>query len=141
MLNQYTILLLGGPGVGKTNLSNILLDGENVGGSLEPTYKVRSRETWALGERPLKKWIQVYDTPGIGNPEIPPAIWVSKLSESVDTIIDMVILVMESKDNGKGDEELAALAMSTFLDNVKPRNVFVCFTHCDEQIPETDSEF
>ena len=59
------------------------------------------------------------------------------LSDGInDTKIDMVIIVLESKDNGYGDEKLAAAAMSTFLDNLKPKNVFVCFTHCDEEYPD-----
>lgn len=142
---EYVIVPLGGPGSGKSTLCNFLIDGEDSqkfvtskttkGGE---TQSVQCESGFALGCNKEKK-IKVFDLPGMADPQMPIEIWAEEVREgiSTDENIDMVVLVLKSTDYRLDLPQIACMqAMQKFLLDVKPKNTFVCFTHCDESMPD-----
>jgi hypothetical protein len=54
-----------------------------------------------------------------------------------DEIIDVVLIVLKSTDYRLSLAEIASMqAMNKFLENLKPQNIYLAFTHCDESKPD-----
>jgi predicted GTPase len=146
MQSTYTIVPFGGPGVGKSTLGNYLLDGRDSGrfkGSDTTeggeTKHVTHQSGRALGDAQSTKLVQVFDVPGLGDPDLPIDMWVDEIRESFDEdqVIDMAIMVLKATDMRMSIEQImVAKAMQKFLDNLKPRATFLCFTFCDKQKPD-----
>lgn len=145
---HFTIVPFGGSGVGKSTLCNFLLNGNTVQKfkasdttEASETQKVTSYKGTALGKKELKKLVQVFDVPGICSPDVPIEEWAETIRDGIPEgqNIDMAIMVLKCTDTRMSVEQVgAAVAMRKFLDNLKPENTFICFTHCDTKDP-TDS--
>lgn len=78
LLYSYTVVPFGGTGVGKSTLCNYLLNGQGdtpfktsettSGGE---TKRVESKTDWALGDMSSQKMVQVFDIPGLEDPDLP----------------------------------------------------------------------
>jgi GTP-binding protein EngB required for normal cell division len=146
MISTFTIVPFGGPGVGKSTLCNFLIDGKNSGlfkssDTTEggETKHVTHQEGHALGDSSLKKRVKVFDVPGLGDPDLPIDMWVDEIKEGFEPeqMIDMAIMVMKATDMRMSVEQIiVAKAMQKFLDNLKPKATFLCFSFCDKQMPD-----
>lgn len=148
LATPFVIVPFGGPGTGKSTLSNFLVDGEDSGkfkasdtceGS--ETKEVTFHKGWALGDKSLKKMVQVYDVPGLGAPDLPLEDFVDEIKKGLTDKqnIDMALLVFKATDKRLSAEQLISTkAMSRFLDGLKPENVFMVLTHCDLAKPKED---
>lgn len=77
--------------------------------------------------------------PGLGDPDLPIDMWVDEITEGfeADQMIDMAIMVMKATDMRMSVEQIiVAKAMQKFLENLKPKATFLCFTFCDKQMPD-----
>jgi hypothetical protein len=75
----------------------------------------------------------------MADPTMPLSDWVEKIKESIlpTENIDMALLVLKSTDYRIDSAQILCLrAMKIFLDNLKPKNTFIVFTHCDENKPD-----
>ena len=142
----YTIVPFGGTGVGKSTVCNILLDGEDVG-----TFKtseitdggetkfVTSGVGWALGDRNFRRRVQVFDVPGLADPDLPIEQWVQEIWDTIPSSqnIDMALMVIKANDYRMSIEQIiTAKAMKKFVDHLQPTCTFICFTHCDTEEPK-----
>lgn len=149
-MTEFVIVLIGGPGVGKSTVANFLLDGYDsnkcmaskyTGSSL--TQDVQCETGRTFGEKNGKK-IKVFDTPGLVDPSMPIDEWVEKVKYGITTEqnIDMVLMVLKATDYRFSFADIAsAQAMQTFLEGLKPLNTFLCFTHCDVMKETIDDKF
>ena len=141
MNKSYVIIPFGGAGVGKSTLCNFLLDGKDSQSFISSdtteggeTQDFKSLTGYALGDKVSKKYVKIFDTPGMADPQIPIALWVEKIKESIlpTENIDMVLLVVKATDYRLDIAQIASMrVMKTFLDDLQPENTFVAFTHCD----------
>lgn len=94
-------------GSGKSTLANFLVDGEDsnrfetsnsTGGGV--TKKIQSARGFALGEKSLSKKVQVFDLPGLADPDMPMMEWIDEIQRGIDSNenIDMGLMVMKSQD-------------------------------------------
>ena len=112
------IVPFGGAGVGKSNLCNFLIDGENSGkfkasNSTEggETRVVTSCIGKALGYETSTKELKVFDVPGIADPTIPIEAWIQAIKDGIrtDEKIDAVLIVIKSTDYRTAMEQIAAI--------------------------------
>ena len=105
-MSEYVVVLIGGPGAGKSTVANFLIDGKdsNLFEASKDTVSgvtqgVQMEIGPALGERKGKKF-RVFDTPGLADPEMPIEEWVDKIKEGITTHqnIDMVLMVLKASD-------------------------------------------
>jgi ribosome biogenesis GTPase A len=110
---SYVIVPFGGPGSGKSTLCNFLIDGKNSGkfktsdttdGS--ETTEITHHTNWILGDKKLKKKVQIFDTPGLGAPDLTIDDWVGAVKEGVpeNQQIDMALVVLKATDKRMGFE-------------------------------------
>ena len=74
----------------------------------------------------------------MADPQIPLKDWVEEIRSgiSADENIDMALLIVKATDYRIDIAQITCMqAMKKFLDNLKPANTFICFTHCDESCP------
>lgn len=100
----YTILPLGTPGVGKSNLCNKLIGEEGKFKSFyetssESTYYISSATGPALGIAGNQE-IKIYDTPGVGDVNINYETFIKEIQEKIphSETIDAAIMVIKSTD-------------------------------------------
>ncbi len=86
----FVIVPFGGPGCGKSTLSNFLIDGKDskrFDSSDTPdgsaTTEITHYTNWALNDKSLNKRVQVFDTPGIGATDFPIEFWVKEVERNV----------------------------------------------------------
>ena len=137
----FVIVPFGGPGAGKSTLSNFLVDGRDSGKFLasdtcegSETKQVTSHTNWVLGDSSLKKKVQVFDVPGLGAPDLPLEDFVDEIKKGISDKqnIDMALLVLKASDKRLSIEQLISIkVLCQFLESLKPENVFMVFTHCD----------
>jgi len=123
----------------------MLLDGKNSGRFKSSdstaggeTKKVTSHKGSALGDSKKAK-VQIFDVPGLTDPDLPIDLWIDEIRSGVeaDQQIDMAIMVLKATDYRMTMEQIiSAKAMKQFLDNLKPKSTFICFTFCDKEMPK-----
>lgn len=75
----------------------------------------------------------------MADPTLPLTDWVDKIKISIMPTenIDMAFLVLKSTDYRIDLPQILCIkAMKNFLDNLKPKNTFIVFTHCDQAEPD-----
>jgi predicted GTPase len=105
------------------------------------TTKITHKTGWIFGDDKLEKKIQIFDTPGLGAPDLSIDKWVEEVKNGVPKgqQIDMALVVIKSTDKRLGFEQLLSVqAMANFLKGLKAENTFIIFTHCDLQKPKED---
>ena len=104
---SYTVVPFGGTGVGKSTLCNFLLQGiadspfkasETTKGG--ETKTVEEETGWALGTNKYRKIVQVFDVPGLSDPDLPCKEWAQTIWDKLPSSqnIDMAIMVLKSTD-------------------------------------------
>ena len=143
--HYHSIVPFGGPGVGKSTFCNMILDGKDSGRfkSSESTQggetkKVSSFKGNALADQKNAK-VKVFDVPGLTDPDLPIDLWVEEIRNGVEASqqIDMAIMILKATDYRMTMEQIiSAKAMCKFLENLKPKSTFLCFTFCDKEMPK-----
>jgi septin family protein len=128
MSYHYTIVPFGGSGTGKSTICNFLLDGRQshsfkASNSTEggETKTVSSKKNWALGDPKTNKRVQVFDIPGLADPDLPIQQWAEEVRASIPSTqnIDMAIMILKATDYRMDIPQImAAKAMQQFLDNL-----------------------
>ena len=143
---RFVIVPFGGSGVGKSTLCNFLIDGKEgakfkaskttEGGQ---TQKVTSTFGKALGDIKSTREVKVFDVPGIADITIPIEAWIQAIKDGIrsDEKIDVALIVIKATDYRMELAQLAAIkAAKKFLEDLKPENIYLCFTHCDKNPPD-----
>ncbi|TNV72682.1 hypothetical protein FGO68_gene346 [Halteria grandinella] len=142
----YTLIPFGAPGVGKSNLLNMLVGKNRFKSSRTAssgeTKEIGSEIAPALG-KPGNKQIQVFDAPGVGDMELSLLNIVADIKASIqsnETTFDAAIIVIKIFDYRASVQEVIALrAIKNFFENFSPNQVFCIITHCDCAAPDEDT--
>ncbi|TNV80984.1 hypothetical protein FGO68_gene2489 [Halteria grandinella] len=143
LLRPLTLIPFGAPGVGKSNVLNILIGRaifvSNASAASGLTRSIRSQTAFALGDPTLIQ-LTVYDAPGVGDLQISIQQMILELQSGVGTTVsfDVTLMVFKASDTRITIQEIMALkAMKAFFDNFSSRKVMCVITHCDK-VPVTE---
>ncbi|TNV80945.1 hypothetical protein FGO68_gene1751 [Halteria grandinella] len=142
-LRPLTIIPFGAPGVGKSNVLNVLIGKlifvSNASAASGVTRIIRSETGFALGV-PTSIKLTVYDAPGVGDLQISIQQMILDLEGGIGKTVsfDVTLMVFKASDTRITIQEIMALkAMKAFFDNFLSKKVLCVITHCDK-VPVTE---
>lgn len=81
--------------------------------------------------------IKMFDTPGVADPTYPFQDYIDQINENVSSQkIDVILIVLDGANMRQCDGEIYALTMvKSFIEGLKPENIFVVITKCNLKRP------
>lgn len=151
---MFTIIVFGAPGHGKSTGIKLLADGRldgpnknkfKSGDSVESglTKEIVYHEGFALNNEALRKYIKIFDTPGIGDWNLRAEKIVAEVKDKItsDEKIDCLLLFANSAEPRLLMQQILCLKiMGSIFKNFNPENVICVFTKCDLMKPNYHSE-
>lgn len=146
---KFILIAFAAPGHGKSTGCKLLADGQLDGPNKEKfksgdqassglTQEIAYHEGWALSNEGLRKWIKIFDTPGIGDWNLKPEKIIRDVSAKISYTekVDCLLFFANSAEPRLLFQQVLCLKiMGSIFNNFKPENVICVFTKCDLSRP------